>query len=150
VKKSIVLCPALLAVIAGGELACAFAQDLGGLAVIRPGKSRAVTSADPNPESNADRIKYIVPGETKILAQRLLPNLDIVTEGKAMLPTAKHSPGVLELQKGYDWTGDGQILFMPAMERPEIEVEFNIEKEEYRGLIVRLRERWLKKRKLLG
>ena len=72
------------------------------------------------------------------LAQRLFPNLDLVTEGKTMMPTAKHSPGVVELQKGYDWTGDGQILFMPAAEHPVFEVEFNVEKEEYRGLIVRL------------
>jgi hypothetical protein len=72
------------------------------------------------------------------LAQRLLPNLDIVTEGRAMLAGAKHSPGVLELQKGYDWTGDGQVLFMPASEQPEVEVEFTVEKEEYRGLVVRL------------
>ncbi len=72
------------------------------------------------------------------LARRIFPNLDLVNEGKAMLAGARHSPGVLELQKGYDWTGDGQILFMPAGEQPELEVEFNVEKEEYRGLVVRL------------
>ena len=71
------------------------------------------------------------------LAQRLLPNLDIIIEGKTLLPTAKHSPGALELRKGYDWTGDGQLCFMPADDRPVLEVEFNIEKEEYRGLILR-------------
>jgi hypothetical protein len=72
------------------------------------------------------------------LLQRLLPNLDRVSEGKTMLPTAKHSPGVVELQKGYDWTGEGQILFQPASDQPVIEVEFNVEKDEYRGLIIRL------------
>jgi hypothetical protein len=72
------------------------------------------------------------------LAQRILPNLDIIIEGKTLIETAKHSPGVLELQQGYDWTGEGQMLFMPASDRPVIEVEFNIEKEEYRGLILRL------------
>jgi len=72
------------------------------------------------------------------LAARRLPNLDIAVEGKSLLPTAKHSPGVLELQKGYDWTGDGQLLFMPASDQPLVEVEFNVEKEEYRGLILRL------------
>ena len=72
------------------------------------------------------------------LAQRLLPNLDKTAEGKAMLPTAKHSPGIVELQKGYDWTGEGQIFFQPASDQPVIEVEFNVEKEEYRGLLVRL------------
>ncbi len=72
------------------------------------------------------------------LAQRIFPNLDLITEGKSILATASHSPGVVELQKGYDWTGDGQILFMPAAEQPVIELEFNVAKEEYRGLIVRL------------
>ncbi len=71
------------------------------------------------------------------LAQRLLPNLDIVIEGKTLLPTAKHSPGAVEVQKGYDWTGDGQLLFMPADDQPLLEVEFQVEKEEYRGLILR-------------
>jgi hypothetical protein len=72
------------------------------------------------------------------VAQRLFPSLDLITEGKTMMPAARHSPGVVELQKGYDWTGDGQILFMPAAERPVFEVEFSVEREEYRGLIVRL------------
>ncbi len=71
------------------------------------------------------------------LAERMLPNLDIVIEGKTILPSAQHSPGVLVLQKGYDWTGDGQILFMPASGEPVLEVEFQIEKEEYRGLLLR-------------
>ena len=71
------------------------------------------------------------------LAQRMLPNLDIIIEGKTLLPTAKHSAGVLELQKGYDWTGDGQVRFMPADEEPILEMEFAVEKEGYRGLILR-------------
>ncbi|MCX6563331.1 MAG: DUF2961 domain-containing protein, partial [Candidatus Aminicenantes bacterium] len=44
------------------------AQDLTGLIQIQPGRARAVTSADPNPDSNADRIKYVAPGETMVLA----------------------------------------------------------------------------------
>ncbi len=72
------------------------------------------------------------------LGERLLPNLDIVIEGHGLLPTAKHSPGLLELQKGYDWTGQGQILFRPASDDPVFEVEFNVEKEEYRGLMLRM------------
>ncbi len=71
------------------------------------------------------------------LAQRRLPNLDVIIEGKTLLPTAKHSPGVLEVQKGYDWTGDGQLRFMPTDDEPILEVEFTIEKAEYRGLILR-------------
>lgn len=72
------------------------------------------------------------------LNQRLLPNLDIIIEGKTLKETAKHSPGILEIQGGYDWTGDGQLLFMPASDQPVLEVEFNIEKKEYRGLMLRM------------
>lgn len=75
--------------------------------------------------------------QTPSLADRQLPNLDITIEGKTLQPTAKHSLGVLELQKGYDWTGEGQLLFMPSSDQPVLETEFNIEKEEYRGLILR-------------
>jgi hypothetical protein len=71
------------------------------------------------------------------LSGRILPNLDIIIEGRTIQPTARHSPGVLELQKGYDWTGDGQLLFMPASDEPVLEVDFQVEKEEYRGLILR-------------
>jgi hypothetical protein len=71
------------------------------------------------------------------LAQRMFPNLDVIMEGKALAPTAKHTPGLVDVQKGYDWTGDGQLLFQPAGENPEIEVDFQVEKEEYRGLILR-------------
>ncbi len=71
------------------------------------------------------------------LAERLLPNLDVIVEGKTLLPTAKHSTGVLEIQKGYDWTGDGQLLFQPAGENPVVDVDFQVDKEEYRGLILR-------------
>jgi hypothetical protein len=71
------------------------------------------------------------------LAQRMFPNLDVIIEGKALAPTAKHTPGLVDVQKGYDWTGEGQLLFQPAGENPEIEVDFQVEKEEYRGLILR-------------
>ncbi len=70
--------------------------------------------------------------------ERRLPNLDVVIEGKGLLPGAAHSTGLLELQKGYDWTGDGQLLFQPASDRPWLEVTFNVEKEEYRALILRM------------
>ncbi len=71
------------------------------------------------------------------LAGRILPNLDVVIEAKTLLPTAKHSPGILELQKGYDWTGEGQLFFMPASEEPVLETDFEVTKEEYRGLMLR-------------
>ena len=51
-----------------GLASSAAAQDLSGLAQIKPGRSRAVTSADPDPNSNGDRIRYVAPGETKVLA----------------------------------------------------------------------------------
>ena len=44
------------------------AQDLAGLMQVQPGRSKAVTSSDPDPNSNSDRIRYITPGETKVLA----------------------------------------------------------------------------------
>ncbi len=44
------------------------ADDLTELALVKPGRSRAVTSADPNPNSNKDRIGVVAPRETKVLA----------------------------------------------------------------------------------
>ncbi len=44
------------------------AEDLSGLAQIKSGCSKAISSAHPDPNNNADRIKYIKPGETKVLA----------------------------------------------------------------------------------
>jgi hypothetical protein len=72
------------------------------------------------------------------LAERHFPNLDIITEGKTLAAAARHSAGVLELQKGYDWTGEGQAFFQPVPGRPVLEVDFNVAKEEYRGLVLRL------------
>ena len=72
------------------------------------------------------------------LAERRFPNLDIITEGQALAAAARHSAGVLEVQKGYDWTGEGQVFFQPASDRPVLEVDFNVGKEEYRGLVLRL------------
>jgi hypothetical protein len=114
------------------------------------------------------------------LAQRLLPNLDIIIEGKAMLPTTRHSAGLLELQKGYDWTAEGQVLFRPASDHPVHFYSKTLQvKDHYLGSLklatgkhtlkfeyvgrnpfskgsllgldsVRLRERWNKKRKFLS
>ena len=67
-----------------------------------------------------------------------MPDLDLVFEGKELLKKLRHSPGIAELQKGYDWTGDGQIFFSPGTEKSWIETDFYVEKEEPRGLIVRL------------
>ena len=70
--------------------------------------------------------------------ERVLPELDMVFEGKDMIKTARHSAGSLELQKGYDWTGDGQIFFMPSTDRSWLETDIVIGKEERRGLVLRM------------
>ena len=44
------------------------AQDLMNLTQTIGARSRAISSADPNPNSNEDRIKYIESGETKEIA----------------------------------------------------------------------------------
>jgi len=72
------------------------------------------------------------------LAQRLLPNLDVIIEGRTLQPTVRALGGQVELQKGYDWTGEGQLLFKPQGDKASLEVEFNVAKEEYRGLMLRL------------
>jgi hypothetical protein len=71
------------------------------------------------------------------LEERIFPNLDIVIEGADMIPTARTSTGKLELQKGYDWTGEGQILFVPSTDPSSLELDFPVEKQERRGLILR-------------
>jgi hypothetical protein len=58
----------VLAAAAGFVAALAVAQDLDSLMKLKPGRSRAVTSTDPSFTGNADRTKYITPGETKVLA----------------------------------------------------------------------------------
>ncbi|HAZ03405.1 MAG: hypothetical protein A2W90_00105 [Bacteroidetes bacterium GWF2_42_66] len=72
------------------------------------------------------------------LAERILPNLETVIEGKDMIGTVRHSSGKVELQEGYDWTGKGQILFTPSANNAWMEADFNIETEEYQGLLVKM------------
>ena len=69
---------------------------------------------------------------------RVFPNLDIIVEGKDMIKTIRHSAGKVEIQKGYDWTGDGQIFFTPSDNKAWLETDFFMEKEESRGLVVRM------------
>lgn len=71
------------------------------------------------------------------LEERIFPNLDVIIEGKDMIKSARHSPGMLELQKGYDWTGEGQVFFRPSSENAYLELGFEVGKEEYRGLVLR-------------
>jgi len=72
------------------------------------------------------------------LAQRLFPNIDLVIQGKDMIASARRSPGLLELQKDYDFTGEGQVLFRPEGDKAFLEVDFNVDKEEYRGFVLGL------------
>ena len=70
--------------------------------------------------------------------ERLFPDLDIVIGGKDMIGSVRHSPGSVELQSGYDWTGEGQILFTPSTGNAWMEADIMIEEEDYRGLILRM------------
>jgi hypothetical protein len=72
------------------------------------------------------------------LEERIFPDLDVVVQGKDMISTARTFGGKVEQQVGYDWTGDGQILFFPSSENPVLELDFHVEKEELRGLVLRL------------
>jgi hypothetical protein len=71
------------------------------------------------------------------LQERVFPNLDIIVEGKDLPARVKKADGEVELQEGYDWTGSGQLFFRPSSDRPVLELEFDIDKEEYRGLVLR-------------
>jgi hypothetical protein len=70
--------------------------------------------------------------------ERILPNLDIIYEGKDLIKSLRHSPGKVELQKGYDWTGEGQIFFTPTGNKGWLESDFYTDKEESRGLVARM------------
>jgi hypothetical protein len=72
------------------------------------------------------------------LKDRVFPDLDIVIGGRALAAGAKAAGGGVEVQEGYDWTGGGQLLFRPAAVGSSVEVEFNVDREEYRGLVLRL------------
>lgn len=72
-------------------------------------------------------------------AERKLPNLDLVIEGKDLLKTASKSHGGLRLQKGYGWTGDGQLFFDNDHGKGAwVEFRFPVEKEELRQLTLRM------------
>ncbi len=72
------------------------------------------------------------------LEARSFPNLDHVIEGKLLTETARHSRGAVELQQGYDWTGDGQLRFVPASDHAFLEVEFENAEPQLAGLVLRL------------
>jgi hypothetical protein len=70
--------------------------------------------------------------------ERKMPDLETVIEGKDMIATVRHSPGEVKLEEGYDWTGAGQILFTPSGDHAWLEADFNIDTEEYRGLMLKM------------
>lgn len=43
--------------------------------------------------------------------ERKLPELDQITEGKELAASAKMEGGAIHVQKGYLWTGEGQLFF---------------------------------------
>ncbi|HOD80468.1 MAG: hypothetical protein BWX88_00246 [Planctomycetes bacterium ADurb.Bin126] len=72
-------------------------------------------------------------------ADRKLPNLDIVIEGKDLLKAARSEHGSLHLQKGYPWTGEGQLFFDNNHGAGAwAEFSFPVEKEELRQLTLRM------------
>jgi hypothetical protein len=70
--------------------------------------------------------------------ERRLPEIDVIHEGKELLTTAKTEGGKATLQPGDAWTGEGQLFFDGEKPGAWIEVRFNVEKAEYRRLVVPL------------
>ena len=69
---------------------------------------------------------------------RVLPNLDIIIEGKDLIAAGKAEGGSFARQKGYAWTGEGQLLFRNTEgEGAWFEVAFPVAKEELRQLTLR-------------
>jgi hypothetical protein len=64
--------------------------------------------------------------------------LDLIIEGKTLLAASRKVRGAAELQKGYDWTGEGQLFFRPTADRTGLEIAFDVAKEEYRALVLRM------------
>lgn len=71
------------------------------------------------------------------LKDRVFPDLDIVIGGRELAAGVKSADGKVEVQQGYDWTGGGQLLFSPSSDKGALELEFDVAKEEYRGLVLR-------------
>ncbi len=67
---------------------------------------------------------------------RAFPSLDLVFEGKDLLPGAHASRGTVSLQKGYEWTGEGQLFFDAQSDGASVEVEFEVKAKERRRLVL--------------
>ncbi|HET6202407.1 MAG TPA: glycoside hydrolase family 172 protein [Planctomycetota bacterium] len=70
--------------------------------------------------------------------ERVPPLLDRVVEGKVLLERAKAVGGEAVLQKGYEWTGDGQLFFRATSPDASIELPFEVKEKEYRALVLPL------------
>jgi len=67
--------------------------------------------------------------------ERVFPNLDVIIEGKEFVKTASAEGGTVSLQKGYEWTGEGQLFFDNGKGAGGwLEFAFPVEKEELRQL----------------
>jgi len=73
------------------------------------------------------------------LSERTFRDLDTVIEAQELTVAARHSPGRIEVENCYDWTGEGRLVFTPeAGGASFFEVDFHIEQPEFRGLVPRL------------
>jgi hypothetical protein len=75
--------------------------------------------------------------------ERVLPDIDIIIEGKSLLVAANSSDNkTLSLQKGYEWTGEGQIFINNHDDNDGkgfwCEFPFTVDQEEYRQLTLRM------------
>ncbi|MBL8763207.1 MAG: DUF2961 domain-containing protein [Phycisphaerae bacterium] len=71
-------------------------------------------------------------------AQRRLPAIDVVVQGKDLLPSAKAEMGAVSLQAGTLWIGDGQLFFDGQGVGASLEVTFNVPADRPRMLILSL------------
>ncbi|MBK8978851.1 MAG: DUF2961 domain-containing protein [Planctomycetes bacterium] len=70
--------------------------------------------------------------------ERALPDLDVVFEGRTLREGAAVEGGKLSLQKGWRWTGDGQLFFTNAIgDGAWFEARFAVANEELRQLTLR-------------
>lgn len=71
--------------------------------------------------------------------QRELPELDRITEGRELVASAKAEGGTVHIQKGYLWTGDGQLFFHNQKgEGAGFSCTFRVEQEELTQLTLRM------------
>lgn len=70
------------------------------------------------------------------LAQRRLPSIDRVVEGKTLLASARAEGGSTSLQAGGFWTGDGQLFFDGQRVGSWVEFTFPVESAERRRVVL--------------